>query len=312
MEIIRDIEKWDFRGQGIVTIGTFDGIHSGHIRILRRLNELKTDINQKTIVFTFDPHPRKVLFPEHTDLQLLNVLDEKIELLKKAGVDILIIFPFTLSFAQIEPEKFIKEILVQKLKLFRLVIGYDHKFGKDRKGDIYSFEKLANEFNYSVEEIPVQEINELNVSSTRIRKALFKGDVNTAALYLGYNYFFSGSVIQGKKLGTTLGFPTANLLVEDKDKLIPLPGVYLVKAESAEFSNYGMMNIGLNPTTDTDNKLKIELNIFNFDKNIYGKVIKVEFFARIRDEIKFNSLEELKAKIKEDESQCKELLKTTK
>lgn len=311
MEVIRDIDKWDFRGESIVTIGTFDGVHYGHKRILNRLKEIKTDINQKTIVFTFEPHPRKVLFPEQTDLQLLTSLTEKIALFEKAGIDICVMFPFTSAFAKIEPITFIKDILVQKLKLKKLVIGYDHKFGKDRKGDISTFRELAEELNYEVEEITAQEINDNNVSSTKIRRALFDGDVLTAALYLGHNYTLIGKVIKGKMLGRTIGYPTANLLISDKDKLIPKNGVYFVKTEIDNCFNFGMMNIGLNPTTDSDNKLKLEVNIFNFDKDIYEKDIKIEFLQRIREEEKFDSIEALKNKIKSDENKCKELIKNT-
>lgn len=312
MEIIKDIENWHFRGDGIVTIGTFDGVHYGHKKILKRLNEIKTDNNQKSIVLTFSPHPRKVLFPEQSDLQILTGDGEKTRLIETEGIDILIIYPFTKEFAQIEPYKFVKEILVDKLKLKKLVIGYDHKFGKDRKGDINTFKSYAREFNFSVEEIPVQEINEINVSSTRIRKALFEGDVRTANNYLGHNYLINGTVIRGKKLGRTIGYPTANLLINDKDKLIPKNGVYFVKVNVNGLIYYGMMSIGTNPTTDTDNKLKLEVNIFNFSDEIYGKVIEVSFLERIRDEEKFESIEKLINKIKSDESKCKELIASLK
>lgn len=307
MEIVKDIENWHFKGEGIVTIGTFDGVHFGHKKILNRLNEIKTDKNQKTIVFTFSPHPRSVLFPEQNDLQILTSDKEKIRLIDSLGIDVLIIYPFTKEFAQIEPLKFIKEILVEKLGLKKLVIGYDHKFGKDRKGDINTFKTQAPNFGFEVEEIPVQEINELNVSSTRIRKALFEGDVKLAKAYLGHSYVVNGEVIHGKKLGRTIGYPTANLLIKDKDKLIPKNGVYFVKVNVSGHFYYGMMNIGTNPTTDTDLKLKAEVNIFNFNEDIYGTEIEVSFLDRIRNEEKFESLQELINAIKKDEIKCKEL-----
>lgn len=308
MEVIRDIEKWDFAGSSIVTIGTFDGVHLGHKRILHRLNELKTDINQKTIVFTFEPHPRKVLFPDQTDLQLLSNLDEKIELFKARNIDVLIVYPFTKEFAQIEPEKFISEILVEKLKVKTIVIGYDHKFGKDRKGDIGTFKIAAKKYSFEVEEIPAQEINEINISSTKIRKALFEGDIKVAEEFLGYNYFISGTVVHGKKMGKTISFPTANISISDADKLIPKNGVYLVSVEVEDFKGFGMMNVGTNPTTDNDRRLKLEVNIFNFDKDIYNKTIKVDFIERLRDEKKFNSIDELINAIKNDEKICKKIL----
>jgi riboflavin kinase/FMN adenylyltransferase len=309
MKVIDQFDKWAVEERGIVTIGTFDGVHLGHKKLLTRLAEIKAKSGGKTIVFTFDPHPRKVLFPDQKDLQLLTTLDEKIELLKDLDLDYTIIYPFTHEFAQIEPLKFIKEILVDKLKVQTLVIGYDHKFGKDRKGDINTFKEAAKTYGFEVEEVTVQEINEINISSTKIRKALFDGDVKTASLLLGYNYFLSGEVIHGKKLGRTIGYPTANLSIRDKEKLIPKNGVYFVKVSVEGFEGHGMMNIGTNPTTDTDNKIKSEVNIFNFDREIYTKTLRVEFIERIRDEARFDSLNDLIEAIKNDEKICNTFLK---
>lgn len=309
MQVIGEFESWAVEESGIVTIGTFDGVHLGHKKLLTRLNQIKEKSGGKTVVFTFHPHPRKVLFPEQKDLQLLTTLNEKVGLLETMNIDYVILYPFTPEFAQIEPGDFIRDILVEKLKVKTLVIGYDHKFGKDRKGDIHTFKKAAQLYGFEVEEIPVQEINEINISSTKIRKALFEGAVKTAALLLGYNYFLSGEVIHGKKLGRTIGFPTANLALADQDKLVPGQGVYLVRVQVEDFDGYGMMNIGTNPTTDTDKKTKLEVNIFNFDKDIYNKTLRVEFLERIRDEKKFNSLQELTEAIKNDEKACKALLK---
>lgn len=308
MEVVKDIEKWDFVDNSIVTIGTFDGVHRGHQKLLQRLGQIKSQKGGKSIVFTFEPHPRKVLFPDQADLQLLSNLDEKIELFKAENIDILIVYPFTKEFSQIEPAKFISEILVGKLKMKTLVIGYDHKFGRDRKGDINIFKAFSGKYGFEVEEIPVQEINDINVSSTKIRKALFEGDIKTAADFLGYNYFIKGLVVHGKKMGKTISFPTANISITDSDKLIPKNGVYLVGVEVEGFKGFGMMNVGTNPTTDADKSLKLEVNIFNFDKDIYGKNIKVGFMKRLRDEKKFNSIEELINAIKNDEKICKQIL----
>lgn len=308
MEVVKDLNNWNFVDNSILTIGTFDGVHLGHKKLLKRLNQIKAEKEGKSVVFTFDPHPRKVLFPDQKDLQLLSNLDEKIELIKKEGIDIVIVYPFTTAFSHIEPEKFIKETLVEKLKVKTLVIGYDHKFGKDRKGDINTFKANASKYGYEVEEIPAEEINDINISSTKIRKSLFDGDVKEASAFLGYTYFINGYVVHGKKLGKKISFPTANIVLPDKDKLVPKNGVYLVGVEVKGFKGYGMMNVGTNPTTDTDEKIKLEVNIFNFDKDIYGEAIKVEFIERLRDEKKFNSIEELIAAIKNDEINCKRIL----
>lgn len=309
MKVNSDIQHFDFDERGIVTIGTFDGVHEGHRKILKTLELIKQKQGGKSIVLTFDPHPRKVLFPEQKDLQLLNTLDEKLSLFEKAGMDHVIVYPFTRSFAQIEPERFITDILVNKLKVKTLVIGYDHKFGKDRRGNIETFRKASSNYDFNVIEIEAHDVNEINVSSTKIRQALFIGDVKTAATFLGYNYFLNGEVVHGKKLGKSIGFPTANIKVNSEEKLIPQRGVYFVSVETEGFKGYGMMSLGTNPTTDKDNSVKIEVNIFNFDKDIYGKKIKVEFIDRIRDEKKFESIEELVKEIKNDEKICKAFIK---
>lgn len=308
MEVVKDIKNWNFIDRSIVTIGTFDGVHRGHKKLLQKLIHIRKNKGGKSVVFTFEPHPRKVLFPNQTDLQLISSLDEKIKLMEAEGIDIVIVYPFTKEFAQIEPEKFIKEILAEKLKTDTLVIGYDHKFGKDREGDINTFKAASGIYGFSVEEIPAEEINDINISSTKIRKALYEGDIKGAAAFLGYNYFLNGTVVHGKKLGKTISYPTANIRVGDNDKLIPKKGVYLVSVEVEGFKGYGMMNVGTNPTTDSDTNLKLEVNIFNFDKDVYTKEIKVEFIERLRDEKKFGSIEELIIAIKNDEKECKRIL----
>lgn len=292
----------------ILTIGTFDGVHFGHQQILKRLNELKQKHGLQTALLTFDPHPRKVLFPEQKDLKLLTTTNEKLELLKQNGVDIAVVYPFSKAFAQLDARLYIQNILSKSLKVKHLIIGYDHKFGKDRDGDINTLKSYANEFNYEVEEISAQDIDNINVSSSKIRHAIEKGDISLANKYLGYKYFVNGTVVKAKQLGRTIGYPTANIAIDDQEKLIPAIGVYFVEAVVENERYYGMLNIGKNPTTDTDGLVKIEVNLFNFDRDIYGCKIRVHFIEFIRNEIKFNGLEELKAQLAKDKATCIDLI----
>jgi riboflavin kinase / FMN adenylyltransferase len=288
----------------IVTIGTFDGVHLGHQKIIKRLLELKHKQGGEIVLFTFDPHPRKVLFPEQSDLKLITTTQEKCELLERFGIDHVLVYPFTKAFSQMNAEHYISEVISGGLKTKTLVIGYDHRFGSNREGDIGTLKLLAPVYNFDVEEISVQEINELNISSTRIRRAIDDGDIKTANNFLGYSFFITGKVVKGKQLGRTIGYPTANVFVEDNDKLIPKIGVYAVNVIIRETSFKGMLNVGVNPTTDSDNKLKIEVNIFDFDSDIYGETIKVEFIKWIRNEEKFANLDELKQALANDKVAC--------
>lgn len=288
----------------IVTIGTFDGVHLGHQKIINRLRELKSTQGGEILVFTFDPHPRKVLFPEQTDLKLITTTDEKCSLLKQFGVDHVLVFPFTKAFSQMHAQDYISEIIVKGLKTKTIVIGYDHRFGANREGNIDTFKQVSDEYHFSVEEISVEEINQLNISSTRIRKAIEDGEIITANEFLGYSFFITGTVTKGKQLGRTIGYPTANININNTDKLIPKIGVYAVNVIYNDCTYKGMLNVGLNPTTDTDQNIKIEVNIFDFDKDIYGEFLKIEFVKRIRDEQKFANLEELKLALANDKIAC--------
>jgi riboflavin kinase/FMN adenylyltransferase len=288
----------------IVTIGTFDGVHMGHQKIIKHLVELKRKEGGEIVLFTFAPHPRKVLFPEQTDLKLITTTEEKCDLLKQFGIDHVLVYPFTKAFSQMNAQDYISDIIARGLKTKTLVIGYDHRFGSNREGNIDTLKELAPVYGFTVEEIPAQEINQLNISSTRIRKAIDDGDMKTANEFLGYSFFITGTVVKGKQLGRTIGYRTANIFIEDTDKLIPKIGVYAVNVILKGNKYKGMLNIGTNPTTDTDAKIKIEVNIFEFDQNIYGETLRVEFVKRIRDEKKFANLDELKQALANDKIAC--------
>ncbi|MBC7696405.1 MAG: bifunctional riboflavin kinase/FAD synthetase [Burkholderiales bacterium] len=304
MRVYHQISELSSLANSIVTIGTFDGVHLGHQKIIKRLIELKTKQGGETVLFTFDPHPRKILFPEQTDLKLITTTEEKCELLKQFGIDHVLIFPFTKAFSEMQAKDYISDIISQGLKTKTLVIGYDHRFGSNREGNIETLKELSSTYQFEVEEIPAQEVNQLNISSTRIRKAIEEGNVQTANEYLGYYFFISGVVIKGKQLGRSLGYPTANIFIENIDKLIPKIGVYAVNVIIGYATYKGMLNIGTNPTTDVDKLIKIEVNIFDFDREIYGERIKIEFVKRIRDEEKFANLEELKQALANDKKSC--------
>ena len=304
MSVFYHISELSSLTNSIVTIGTFDGVHLGHQKIIKRLVELKQKQGGEIVLFTFDPHPRKVLFPEQKDLKLITTTQEKCEILKLFGVDFVLVYPFTKEFSKMQEQDYISDIIVKGLKTKTLVIGYDHRFGSNREGTIDTLKELSNIYNFEVEEIPAQEINQLNVSSTRIRKAIEEGDVQTANDFLGYSFFITGTVVKGKQLGRTIGYPTANIFIENADKLIPKIGVYAVNVIYKGVTYQGMLNIGTNPTTDLDNKIKIEVNIFDFSQDIYGETLKIEFVKWIRNEEKFTNLDELKQALANDKIAC--------
>lgn len=308
MKIYHSIQEIPKINKPIVTIGTFDGVHLGHQQILNRLKKAKHETGGETFVFTFDPHPRQVLFPNQTDLKLLTLTNEKLDLLEQAGIDHVLVFPFTKEFSQQSAHSYIKDILVDAIGVKQLIIGYDHHFGNNREGNINTLKQYAAEYNFSVEEIPAHEIDHINVSSSKIRKALEEGDIKTSNSFLGYNYFISGRVVDGKKLGRTIGYPTANIFIENQAKLVPKIGVYAATCIVNGVSYKGMMNIGYNPTTDTDNEIKTELHIFNFDANIYGCNLTLQIKARLRDEEKFASLDELKKQLHADKEHALSVL----
>jgi riboflavin kinase/FMN adenylyltransferase len=309
MEIHSDIDNFYSKKGTVITIGTFDGVHLGHKKILSRLLTISEKENLDSLVFTFKPHPRLVLFPNEQDLKLLNTYVERAELFRIENLDHLIEFSFNKAFSNIDPQFFVKEILCNKLNMKKIVIGYDHRFGKNRSGSIELLKKMSVDNNFTVEEISAQEIDDINVSSTRIRKALESGDIKKANSFLGYSYFITGRVEKGKQLGREIGYPTANIGNLDEFKLIPTNGIYAVLVDVKGEIFRGMMSIGKNPTTDNDDKIKLEVNIFDFNEEIYGSNIKIYFIDYIRHETKFAGLEELKLALAEDKKFTLNILK---
>jgi riboflavin kinase / FMN adenylyltransferase len=293
--------------KAVVTIGTFDGVHLGHQLILEQLKQAAARIGGETVIITFHPHPRKVV-ATNQPIYLINTIEEKIELLDKRGIDHLVVVPFTAEFSQQTPEDYIEKFLVRRFHPHTIIIGYDHRFGQGRKGDYKLFEVLSPVYGYNLLEIPAQVINESTVSSTRIREAVLKGDVTAAHALLGYDFFFEGLVIHGKKLGRALGYPTANLDIENEEKLVPGNGIYVVDVELEGKMYGGMMSIGVRPTIGVTERT-IEVNIFEFDKDIYGQRLRVYVKKYLREEMKFNDLEELKEQLAVDKKNSLSFLK---
>lgn len=289
-------------------MGTFDGVHVGHQKILKRIGELARNSDAESVLLTFFPHPRLVLFPDDNDLKLLSTRQERIELLESAGLDHLVIHPFSTKFSRITADSYIRDVLVGQFNVGTLVIGYDHHFGRNREGNLDRLKEAAPIYGFTLEEIPAQEIDDVNVSSTKIRKALVEGDVVRANEYLGYTYSLSGVVGKGNELGRTLGFPTANIRPPETYKLIPGNGIYAVYGEIEGVRYPGMANIGIRPTIgDIDTPL-VEVHLFDFHGDLYNKEMKVYFVERYRDEVKFHDLESLRLQMVKDEPVAREIL----
>jgi len=291
LKIIQSITAFNSSEKTIVTIGTFDGIHIGHQKILKDLIKTAKKEGKKSVLLTFFPHPRMVLQKENKIL-LLNTIKEKSSLLEKMGLDYLIIHPFSREFSRLTALDFVRDILVNKLNTSRLIIGYDHHFGKNREGNIHQLKEYSLLYDFKVEEIPAQDIDDVSVSSTKIRTALKDGNLKTANNYLGYHYMLNGTVVSGKKLGGTIGFPTANIEIKEPYKLIPKTGVYIIRTYINTILYTGMMNIGFNPTVLGKHQT-IEAHLFDFNEDLYGKEITIEFIYFLREEHKFESVEEL-------------------
>ncbi|MGB1039588.1 MAG: bifunctional riboflavin kinase/FAD synthetase [Flavobacteriales bacterium] len=309
MKIYRDITDFNPEKEVFLTVGTFDGIHFGHQKLIEHLNNSAKSKNGESVILTFSPHPRTVLFPENNSLKLINTLDEKIERLEQSGIDHLIIYPFTKEFSRISALEYVRDFLVKELKVSTLIIGYDHQFGKNREGNFEYLTELSELYNFKVIEISAQDINEINVSSTKIRNAIESGEIHLANQYLGYTFSITGKVIEGKRIGNTLGFPTANVEIEDSIKIIPTNGAYAVRVSTKDNWFNGMLNIGTNPTVNSQNPKSIEVNIFDFDQDIYGEEITIQFIKRLREEVKFESLDQLKNQLRLDKENSEKLLK---
>lgn len=282
----------------VTTIGTFDGVHIGHQKILNQVVNLAEKYGYEPIVLTLFPHPRMVLYKDET-IKLLNTIEERIAILKSHGISQVIVKEFTQEFANLSARDYVQNVLIDELNTKQVVIGYDHHFGKNRSANINDLKDFSKEFNFNIHEISAQDIKDVTISSTKIRNALNEGEVALANSFLGYNYFLHGQVIKGKGLGRKLEFPTANIEVDQKYKLIPKDGVYVVKSYRNNDSIYGMMNIGTNPTVEGKNK-SIEVNFFDFNETIYGESFKIEFLKRLRDEHKFENIDALKSQLKND------------
>ncbi len=323
MQVHRDIHNLPPFKKAILTIGTFDGVHTGHLQIIRQLKKEAAAVHGETVIITFDPHPRMVISSAKKNvnpIRLLTTLDEKIELLKRQDIDHLVIVPFTKQFSEQSADDYIRNFLVDRFHPHTIIIGYDHRFGKDRTGNYKLLEEYGPKFGYTVQEIPEHVLHHIIISSTNIRKALKELDIETANACLGYSYFFEGTVVEGDKLGRELGYPTANLKINDENKLIPANGIYAVhvskvngslwdkSSESADIVHHkGMMSIGIRPTVGGTSRV-IEVNIFDFDEKIYGEQLRVYVEYFLREEVKFDSLDELRKQIDLDKINSLKLL----
>ncbi|MBC7643403.1 MAG: bifunctional riboflavin kinase/FAD synthetase [Flavobacterium sp.] len=298
MKIFHSTKDFISPKKTIVTIGTFDGVHVGHQKIIQKIVQNGIDLNLETVILTFFPHPRMVLNGD-SDIKLLNTIDEKSSLLEKNGIQNLIIQKFDTAFSELSAEAFVKNILVDQLNIQKIIIGHDHRFGKNRSANIDDLVIFGKKYNFDVEQISVQEIDDVAVSSTKIRNAIIDGKIELANDYLGYKYQLSGEVIDGKKLGRTIGFPTANINISEHYKLIPKNGVYVVKSSIDNKAVIGIMNIGIKPTFN-EKKISVEVYFLDFDAELYGKTLTIKLITYIREEQKFESLNDLKNQIETD------------
>jgi riboflavin kinase/FMN adenylyltransferase len=299
MQVHYDITQLPVFKNAVITIGTFDGVHSGHQQIINTLKSAAAEAGGESVIITFHPHPRKVVSSAVTGIRLITTLTERIELIAKAGVDHLVVVPFTDYFANQTAEEYICDFLVDKFHPHTIIIGYDHRFGKDRSGDYKLMETQAALYNYRLMEIPVHLLDTIKVSSSNIRNAILQGHIEEANKLLGYQFFFEGEVMHGDKIGRTIGYPTANLKSTDEEKIVLDDGIYAVYTEVAGTRYKAMMSIGFRPTVNGKKRV-VEVNLFDFEKEIYGSIIRVYVVKYLRSEVKFNGLEELKQALHQD------------
>lgn len=306
MKTFTSISSFYTKEKTFVTIGTFDGVHFGHQKILEKLVSEAKNAGKKSVLLTFFPHPRMVL-QKDAKIELINTITERANLLEKTGLDYLIIHPFSKEFSRTTALEFVRDTLVNKLNISKLIIGYDHHFGKNREGNIAQLTEYSHLYDFTVEEIPAQDIDSVSVSSTKIRRALHNGNLKTANNYLGYQFMLTGTVVNGKKLGGTIGYPTANIEVQETYKLIPKTGVYVIKSSIENSTIFGMMNIGSRPTVNGNNQT-IEVHFFDFNKNLYDKNLTIQLLYFLRDEHKFDSVEKLVLQLKKDEQTARKFI----
>nr|WP_315240565.1 bifunctional riboflavin kinase/FAD synthetase [uncultured Flavobacterium sp.] len=306
MKLFHSITDFHSTKKTILTLGTFDGVHIGHKKILERITQNTENGKYESLVLTFFPHPRMVL-QEKSEIKLLNTISEKSKLLKETGIENLVIHPFDESFSRLTAEEFVSTILVDQFRIQKIIIGYDHRFGRNRTANIDNLIAFGAQYGFEVEQISAQEIQDVSVSSTKIRKALLDGNMALANEYLGYSYFLTGEVVKGKQLGRTIGFPTANIQIEEDYKLIPKTGVYVVKTLIDQKEIFGMMNIGFNPTVNGQ-KQTIEVNLFDFDGTIYGEKLQISLLKYLRKEQKFGSVDLLKEQLNLDKKTALEFV----
>tara|TARA_B100001057_G_scaffold276596_1_gene276870 strand:- start:10210 stop:11136 length:927 start_codon:yes stop_codon:yes gene_type:complete len=306
MKIYKSIDEYNESKSSVVTIGTFDGVHIGHQKVFNKVINASKQSNLSSVVLTFFPHPR-IILNKYNDIKMIDTLDEKIVHLEKIGIDHLVIHPFDKKFSLLSADQYIKDYLVEKLKLKHIIIGYNHRFGKGREASITDLKKYSSEFNFVVDEIDAQEIEKIAISSTKIRNSINIGDLETTRVYLGRFFSLTGKVVKGDGLGKQIDYPTANIKIEENYKIIPKDGVYYIKTTIDNKLYNGMMNIGHRPTIGSKEK-SIEVNLFKFNRDIYDKIIKVDVIEKIRDEKKFSSIEALKAQLAKDEGHCLKLI----